>query len=347
MGVKFLIARSPDSEIYFPPGTELVLQLTRAAVVPDLAAPPFVRELDAPDEHMAQNLLASLPNQQTSLSGNRPSDLINIVLLGTHEQVARAFQAGGWYGEHRHSALALYRMYHSWVQRTGYSMAPMTKLRLNGQLPDSAYQKSLDTFSKRHHIRLWRQHGVSNAWVGATTEDISYTIRRMHVTHATDSDIDNERAKVVNDLWLTGCVSAASMLRRDHLRVQDRPGFPINTDGDVAVLKLNDCQASSPTWIAAGKSQAVPGYSFSRIFVAVGNDLARSNPVTLGYNLTKSILAGRSVESAAGFRSQDGRGGLRSKGGLPDSAAPLKWKRPSITDPEMASSPTLTATNLQ
>ncbi len=154
MGVKFLIARSPDPEIYFPAGTELILEATTAINVPDVTAPPLVRELDAPDEKLAQALLTNLPHQQTSQNGSRPSDLVNILLLGTREQVDRAFHEAGWFGEQHHSALALYRMYHCLVQRTGYSMAPISRLRLNGQLPDSVYQKSLDTFAKRHHIRL-------------------------------------------------------------------------------------------------------------------------------------------------------------------------------------------------
>jgi hypothetical protein len=36
-------------------------------------------------------------------------------------------------------------------------MAPMGRLTLNGATADAEYQKSLDTFSRRHHLRLWEQ----------------------------------------------------------------------------------------------------------------------------------------------------------------------------------------------
>lgn len=341
LGIKFLLARSPDPEIYFPAGTELILQLTAAARLPDLDTPPTVRELDIADERNVETVLNSMPDQQTSLGRNRPSDLVNVVLLGTRQQIERAFRAAGWYGEQRHSALALYRMYHCLVQRTGYSMGPMTRLRLNGRYPDAVYQKSLDTFSKRHHIRLWRE-SAPDVWVGATTQDISLTFRRMHVTHASDGEIDNERAKVVNDLWLTGCVSEASTLRRDQLRIQEPAGLPISTDGDVAVLRLNDCETRLPTWFAGNKPPNVRNYPLSHIFFAIGSDLAHSNPLTLGYTLTRAVLSGATVESTNSFRNFSAAGG-HGRVHLGDATARVQWKRPSITDPEMAASPSLSA----
>lgn len=344
LAVKFMLARSPDPEIYFPAGTELILQLSSEASLPDLDVPTMVHELDQPDERTAQAMLQSLPQQQTSLGRNRPSDLVNVLLIGNRQQIERAFHAAGWYGEQRHSALALYRMYHCLVQRTGYSMGPMTRLRLNGQYPDAVYQKSLDTFSKRHHIRLWH-HQDSDIWVGATTQDVAYRFRRMHVTHASDSEIDNERAKVVNDLWMTGCVSAASILHRDHLQIQEPFRSPISTDSDVAVLKLNDCQTVLPTWMAATNPPRIRNYPLSHILVAVGADLAHSNPFTLGYTLSRAVLSGASLEGTSSFRSLSSSG-AHSRARFAESASRVQWKRPSITDRELGASPTLSAKNL-
>ncbi len=165
------------------------------------------------------------------------------------------------------------------------------------------------------------------------------------MTHASDADIDNERAKVVNDLWLTGCVNAASMLRRDRLRVQDSPGSPINTDGSVAVLKLNSCDSPSPTSMAGNKPPVIRKYPLSKMFVAIGNDLARSNPVTLGYTFDEVDFQGCFVEGTRSFRGQSIRG-VRSNNAMLEGTAVWRWKRPSITDPEMADSPTLNAGNV-
>jgi LssY C-terminus len=49
----------------------------------------------------------------------------------------------------------------------------MQELTLDGKAAEAAYQKSLDTFSKRHHLRLWKQQ-QSGFWLGTATEDIGY-----------------------------------------------------------------------------------------------------------------------------------------------------------------------------
>jgi hypothetical protein len=216
----------------------------------------------------------------------------------------------------------------------------MARMRFNGQVPDTVYQKSLDTFAKRHHIRLWQQNG-SDAWIGATTQDVSYTVRRMRLTHASDEEIDNERAKVVNDLWLTGCVSSASVMRRELLRQYESSGFPISTDGGVAVLRLNDCGKALPTWMTETRPPTFIRPGFRQAFVAIGNDLVHSNPATLAYTLTKSILAGPIFEGSSGFRTDSAHSGSRTKSA--ESGARLHWKRPSVTGPELVMPTTLTA----
>ena len=47
---------------------------------------------------------------------------------------------------------------------------------------------------------------------------------RTHLTHATDRTIDNERAKVVNDLAFTGCVDSGSLVSRTFLKQLEKHG---------------------------------------------------------------------------------------------------------------------------
>lgn len=213
--VKCVIAPSPDPEIYFPAGTEVFLRLSADADIPHSGAPPNpIAPLSAADMADAQRILVRLPQQRTNRGGNHPSDLVNILFLGGRESRGRAFQAAGWDVAQRRSLRSIFRMYHCMVQRIGYSAAPMGILTLNGVKADLDYQKGLNTFSKRNHVRLWKQE-PENAWLSAATEDVGYKIRRMHLTHATDPLIDNERAKVLNDLALTGCLDAATLITRN------------------------------------------------------------------------------------------------------------------------------------
>ncbi len=327
IGIKFLIARSPDPEIYFPAGTEIILELTSRAVIAESnAILNTLKPLPAAQEAGIRYVLDNLPRQQTDRAHDYPSDLVNILLLGTRDQIDRAFAAAGWSGEQPHSVLALYRIFHCLVQRMGYSMAPMTTLTLNGKAPDSAYQKSLDTFSKRHHIRIWGQ-GASDAWLGAATEDVAYMFRGMHLTHAIDREIDNERAKVVNDLWFTGCVDSGSLITREWLRPVSENGASIATDGKIAALRLNDCLHPRSMPPASHQSpKPRPRRRIVQAMVAVGNDIARSNPVMLGYNAGKSFLEQPDEVRSAVDTVPDVN---RRTPEWREAAARRVWKRPS------------------
>ncbi len=327
IGVKFLIARSPDPEIYFPAGTEMILEVTTGAAFADVsAASNAITPLPPAQLAGMRHLLDSLPREETDQGRDHPSDLLNILLLGSRDQIDRAFTAAGWNGEQRHSPLAFYRMYHCLVQRMGYSMAPMATLMLNGMAPDVAYQKSLDTFSKRHHIRIWKE-GDSEAWVGAATEDIAYAVRNMRVTHATDPEIDNERAKVVNDLWFTGCVDAGSLVQRSPAASSEEKGVFAATDGKIAALRLNDCRnprMAAPVFDRPAEPR--PRMRIVQALDAVGNDIARSNPISLAYSAGKSFF-GQPDPLSKEFKSPPDSS--QQKAELSGAAARRAWKRAS------------------
>jgi hypothetical protein len=287
LGFKFLAARSPDAEINFPAGTELLLRLTQDVQTHQFETQtPDVPLLPAREGAAVQNTLATLPQQQTIDGAKRLSDLVNVALIGTRDAVQRAFVAAGWSSPEAHGVMAVYHMYHCVAQRAGYRMAPMTNLTLNGRSSDAAFQKSLDTFAKRHHIRLW--HNDSGIWLGAATEDVSYAIRAMHLTHATERHVDNERAKVVNDLILTGCVDTGALIPRADFKPAQEDRHSILTDGDVAILKLNSCEHPTP---AASDPQVTRPSRTRRALIAIAQDLARSNPVSVGLALTQGLLA--------------------------------------------------------
>jgi hypothetical protein len=296
LGFKFLAARSPDAEIGFPAGTEMLLRVTRNteidSVVNKNSDVPLLSAAQITD---VQAVLAGIPEQQTDRGNNRPSDLVNIMILGDRDQVVRSFHAAGWTVPESHGVLALYHMFHCAVERKGNSRLPMSNLRLNGNIPDAAFEKSLDTFAKRHHIRLWYDENA-HAWLGAATEDVSYKWSHTHITHATDGSIDNERAKVVNDLAFTGCVDRGALIPRAALKPAQTPGSSIHTDGDIAVMQLNRCDA--PHGMPTDPQKPVQVRAI-RMAIAVGVDLARSNPVSVVYALTKSILEAGTVRDIA------------------------------------------------
>jgi len=271
LGIKVVIARSPDPEISFPAGTEFILRLAADATIPYRATPASaIPQLSYQDMAAVHRVLAKLPQQRTNRGPNHPSDLVNILFLGNRDALNRVFHAAGWSGAHQQSLRSIFGMYHCMVQRMGYSMAPMGRLTLNGVRADLGYQKSLNTFSKRHHVRLWKQQ-EDEAWLSSASEDVGYRLRNMHLTHATDPVIDNERNKVLNDLAFTGCLDAAALVPRV-MADQQRPR---------AIQAL----------------------------VALRNDLIRNNPVFLAYNSMKLLYDRRSGRgSGAGASKQQKTG---------------------------------------
>ncbi len=209
---KSMIAPSANPEIYFPPGTEVILRLIAPVEVsPGKERPSGVISLSPGERSAVRSLLKGSPQQ--ARMGKHPSDLINLVFFGSHEEMDRAFHAAGWLHAQSKSPLSLYRMYNALTRRVGYRTAPMNALTLNGLPSYFVYQKSLDTVQKCHHVRLWKDPQVGDVWLGAAAQNIGFRFRHAHWTHSTSPNIDNERAKVVNDFVYTGCVQAAGWSR--------------------------------------------------------------------------------------------------------------------------------------
>jgi len=305
-----------------------VVDALEIAVRGGTSADAAIEPLSSSDLATARGFLAQLPTQQADQGPKHPSDLLNILFLGTHEQMNRAFHAAGWAGAQKHSLLTVYRMYHCMVQRTSYSAAPMGKLKLNGITSDAEYQKGLNTFSKRHHLRLWR-YPESDAWFSAATEDISYRFHRGPLTHASDPHIDDERAKVVNDLAYTGCLDSAALIDRSWEVRADPDSAAIQTDGKIAVVRLNDCFHPITMPMPASDGQGQP----SRIYQAaeaVRTDLVRSNPISLAFN-ARRMMGETPSPKLSSFR-------LKRNAPLPGpqlaahEAETHKWVRSSVID---------------
>ena len=79
-------------------------------------------------------------------------------------------------------------------------------------------------------------------WVCSATHDtgISFSEENRTFIHKIDSKIDLERAKVVNDLLLTGLVRGLSLVERGGLppELSNATGDALKTDGSMAVVQF-------------------------------------------------------------------------------------------------------------
>jgi hypothetical protein len=239
--------RFPDPEIEYGPGTELNLE----AHLPEMleAEPPV--ESKAPDAYESTELrqvVDDLPYWSFSKRQRQPMDLVNLVFIGSREELERAFAAAGWDGAQPNSMMGGFKAIRAVVEDRKFARAPMRTLLLDGEEPDLTRQKTLNTFDKRHHLRIWKrpeEWAGRTIWAAAATQDIAttFSMRPFGFTHEIEKDVDHERDKVVGDLVFTGCVDQAVSVRRPE-PVRDSEGYRkgVQTDSRVAVLVLDSCE---------------------------------------------------------------------------------------------------------
>jgi LssY-like putative type I secretion system component LssY len=243
--VKTLLVDVPEPEIYYPAGVDLTLLLTEPVTVEAREeTDDIARRLT--DEELAtlEEIVASIP-ERTANRSHHASDVINVMLLGSREQLSAAFLAAGW----SETAPATFRSHlrnvGAVLGNTGNRIAPMSTLLLDGETADMMWQKGLNDVGKRHHIRIWKRSETWNGqeiWMGAATHDVDYAFLRpgMLVTHRIAQDIDRERDKVVHDLEFESSVDMADWIERPEVsrELHNATGDRMTTDGRLAVVRV-------------------------------------------------------------------------------------------------------------
>jgi hypothetical protein len=303
--VKAAVINLPEPEIYLPAGAELTLTLTEplflypSAVQVSRALPGDDRQ----DLHRQElhRLIASMPSRTYATARQRPSDLTNVALIGSRDQIAAAFAAGGWSAARPLTTRRRVQWLRAIGERHGFESAPMSALLLNGTRADMSWEKGLNDISKRHHIRLWKQAGEwegQDVWIGAATRDVDFGFLRpgRPFTHRIAAEVDQERDKVAYDLAFTGCTKTLDWAARANVpRVTDNgTGDSITTDTRLAVVELNECRAprlSTETIDVApvpihGRKIALLA---RREILSVRSDVLRNNWFWRGYEASRWI----------------------------------------------------------
>jgi hypothetical protein len=240
-GVKSLVIREADPEIVYDPGTELHIALTKAIRWEGKSEGPKVESF--PDEAELHRLVNAQPFRTVAQSPPKPSDITNLMFIATAEELKAAFAAAGWVEAAALSGLSKFETFRSIAESRGYKEAPMSILLLDGQKPDFDFEKMLNTFAMRHHLRVWKRpvtYQGKPVWVSAATHDIGIELspEQRNFIHKIDGRIDIERAKVVSDLVFTGKVKALALVDRPAAprESSNATGDKILTDGAMAAL---------------------------------------------------------------------------------------------------------------
>ena len=241
--VKGALLKNVDASIDYKPGVELTLRLTKPLEWKAPAASNIPAPITPQDQLVA--LVNAEPFRTAALNPPRPSDLTNLMFIGTAEQVEEAFREAGWFAANALSQFSKFETARAIIEDRGYSEAPMSILYIDGKPPDFTFQKQNDTFAMRHHIRIWRRPETfagKPVWIAAATHDIKISISPVthSFTHGIDSNIDQERSKVMSDLLFTRRVHAVALVDRNGLPrdASNATGDKLATDGRMGVLEF-------------------------------------------------------------------------------------------------------------
>jgi len=232
-----------DTSIDYPKGTDLVLTLDQPLVVESTSVPAASDRLSPSVAAPIEKLLSDAPQRASGKDG-KPGDPLNLVVIGNAAQIRQVFQEGGWAEAEAKSAKSIWETVRAVAGDKGYAAAPVSQLYLYGRPEELAFEKMLNTFMKRHHLRLWRSPAKTpdgrEIWLGAATHDTGLDVRPGVVSHAIDPDLDGERTKVGADLLVTGRVTTEQLVSRPDLLTEGltATGAPWKTDGRLLAIEL-------------------------------------------------------------------------------------------------------------
>ncbi len=234
---------SPDTAISYPVGTDLEIVVDKPLQVHQTYPPAAPDVLPAAIVHSVSAVLSDAPQRSATQRGT-PGDPLNLVIVGSEQGIAKAFQKAGWVVPAKKQGQTIWKTAQAMIKDLGYAAAPISNLYLYQRPQDMAFEKMLNTFDMRHHLRLWRSGTKTpdgrEIWLGAAVHDTGIDIHPGVVSHATSPNLDNERAKVGSDLLDTGLVTAEALVTRPNPLSKGFTGTggAWHTDGKLLVIVL-------------------------------------------------------------------------------------------------------------
>ena len=194
------------------------------------------------------DLLSKIPRRISDPAG-KPGDMVNILIVGTQDQVVQVFTTAEWVQVDKTVGNTALNALVDSLEKKDYLTMPMSTLFLFNRAQDYgfAHAEPVKVAMSRNHLRVWKSpYEVDGRplWCVAATHDIGFERdqRNNGVTHKIDPAIDGEREYVNGTLSGTGLV-----VQRDHVTPADplttaktATGGEFHSDGRILVLVLRN-----------------------------------------------------------------------------------------------------------
>lgn len=191
-------------------------------------------------------IFAAIPRRVQDQQGNL-GDMVNFALVGSQEQVEKAFQNAGWVRVDSTNQDAVVHGLIETLQHKSYLEMPMSTLYLFNRSQDLSYARAdpITVAAERHHLRVWKSPEAVNGkplWVGSSTHDIGFEKdqRNNGITHKIDPEIDKERDFLEQSFAAAGNLLAAAYVTPSQAltTATTATGGSFQSDGRIVVLTL-------------------------------------------------------------------------------------------------------------
>jgi hypothetical protein len=171
-------------------------------------------------------------------------DPINVGLVGTRNEVVRAFALAHWDTADGVTLKTAIEIGESVLFDRPYPDAPVSKLLYEGRAQDLAFEKPVgDSANRRHYVRLWQTTQLQDdgrpLWHGAASFDrgVGLSHDTGAITHHIGPDIDAERDFLMRDLAQTSSLVSTYTIEGIGPTRNGRNGGgdPYFTDGKVLI----------------------------------------------------------------------------------------------------------------
>ncbi len=192
--------------------------------------------------------VAKIGSMVTTTEQDIPGDPINVGLVGSKEEVIRAFAAAGWDPADKITLRSSIDIGLSVVLDRPDLDAPVSPLLFEGRKQDLAFEKPVGkSADERNHVRFWltKQTGPDDRplWLGSASFDrgVGFSHDTGQITHHIGPDVDAERDLIIADLLKSGQLSSSYEIEGIGATKTGRNGGgdPYFTDGKamIGVLK--------------------------------------------------------------------------------------------------------------
>ena len=201
---------------------------------------------EAPIPAITSDLLAKIPRRVSDQQGD-PGDMVNILMVGTQDEVENVFTSAGWVRVDKTAKESVMTGLEATLEKKDYLTMPMSMLFLFNRAQDYgfAHAEPVKVVMSRNHLRAWKSPYMVEGrplWCIAATHDIGLERdqRNNGVTHKIDPAIDGEREYVNNTLSGTGFVARRSYVTPADPLTEARTatGGSFHSDGRILVLVL-------------------------------------------------------------------------------------------------------------